>query len=176
MIGGLLTGIAASPWVRAALRYGAIILAVVLFVLALLRSGEREKRAERHISKYGAAKADCEPCEVKDRWYPVGVPRRVLRSEDEGATQMARDIAETDDYKISCKLRKNVEMLFANLTRILGLDRLRLRSPAAQVMNSSSPPLPRISENSQASSRCRAEPSRHERQPLFNAHFQFTAI
>ncbi len=44
MIGGLLTGIAARPWVQAALRYGAIILAVVLFVLALRRFGERAGR------------------------------------------------------------------------------------------------------------------------------------
>ncbi|WP_431847654.1 hypothetical protein [Allosphingosinicella sp.] len=48
MIGGLLTGIATSPWMRAALRYGAIALAVVLFLLALRRSGERAGRlAER---------------------------------------------------------------------------------------------------------------------------------
>ena len=48
MIGGLLTGIAASPWVRAALRYGAIVLAVFLFLLSLRRSGERAGRlAER---------------------------------------------------------------------------------------------------------------------------------
>jgi len=39
MIAGLLTGIAASPWVRAALRYGAIVLTVLLFLLALRRSG-----------------------------------------------------------------------------------------------------------------------------------------
>ena len=38
---GLLTGIAASPWMRAALRYGAIVLAVLLFLLAFRRSGER---------------------------------------------------------------------------------------------------------------------------------------
>lgn len=48
MIGGLLTGIAASPWGRAALRYGAIALAVLLFLLALRHSGERAGRlAER---------------------------------------------------------------------------------------------------------------------------------
>ncbi len=48
MIGGLLTGIATSPWMRAALHYGAIALAVVLFLLALRRSGERAGRlAER---------------------------------------------------------------------------------------------------------------------------------
>lgn len=44
MIGGLLTGIAAIPWVRAALRYGAIVLAVLLFLVSLRRSGERAGR------------------------------------------------------------------------------------------------------------------------------------
>jgi hypothetical protein len=48
MIGGLLTGIATSPWMRPALRYGAIVLAVLLFLLSLRRSGERAGRlAER---------------------------------------------------------------------------------------------------------------------------------
>ena len=48
MIGGLLTGIAMCPWVRAALRYGAVAFAVLLFLLALRRSGERTGRlAER---------------------------------------------------------------------------------------------------------------------------------
>lgn len=37
---------------------------------------------------------------------------------------MARDIAKTEDYLISRKLRKKVEMLFAHLKRILGLRRL----------------------------------------------------
>jgi len=48
VIGGLLTGIATSQWIRAVLRYGAIALAVLLFLLALRRSGERTGRlAER---------------------------------------------------------------------------------------------------------------------------------
>lgn len=48
MIVGLLTGFAASPWTRAALRYGAIVLAVLLFLLSIRRSGERAGRlAER---------------------------------------------------------------------------------------------------------------------------------
>lgn len=48
MIAALFTGIAASPWIRAALRYGAIAVAVLLFLLALRRSGERAGRlAER---------------------------------------------------------------------------------------------------------------------------------
>jgi hypothetical protein len=48
MIAALLTGFAASPWTRAALRYGAVALAVLLFLLSLRRSGERAGRlAER---------------------------------------------------------------------------------------------------------------------------------
>ena len=48
MIAGLLTGFAASPWVRSALRYGAIALTIVLFLLSIHRSGERVGRqAER---------------------------------------------------------------------------------------------------------------------------------
>jgi hypothetical protein len=48
VIAALLAQIAASPWMRAALRYGAIVLAVLLFLLALRRSGERAGRfAER---------------------------------------------------------------------------------------------------------------------------------
>ena len=44
MTAALFGGIAASPWMRAALRYGAIVLAVVLFLLTLRRCGERAGR------------------------------------------------------------------------------------------------------------------------------------
>lgn len=48
MIATLLGGFAASPWARPALRYGAIVLAVLLFLLSLRRLGERTGRlAER---------------------------------------------------------------------------------------------------------------------------------
>ena len=48
MIAGLLTWIAASSWMRAALCYGPIAMAVLLFLLSLRRSGERAGRlAER---------------------------------------------------------------------------------------------------------------------------------
>jgi Transposase DDE domain len=42
---------------------------------------------------------------------------------------MARDIAKTEDYAVSRRRRKKVEMLSAHLKRILGLGRLRLRGP-----------------------------------------------
>ena len=48
MIATLLGGVAASPMTRAALRYGAIALAIVLFLLSIRRAGERAGRlAER---------------------------------------------------------------------------------------------------------------------------------
>lgn len=48
MIPSLLGGIAAAPWARAGLRYSAIALAIVLFLLSIRRSGERVGRlAER---------------------------------------------------------------------------------------------------------------------------------
>jgi len=48
MISSFLGGIIASPWMRAALRYGTIALAIVLFLLSIRRAGERIGRiAER---------------------------------------------------------------------------------------------------------------------------------
>ncbi len=48
MIASLLAGVATSSWARAALKYGAIALAVVLFLLSIRRAGERVGRmAER---------------------------------------------------------------------------------------------------------------------------------
>ena len=44
MISTFLGGIIASPWMRAALRYGVTALAILLFLLALRRSGERAGR------------------------------------------------------------------------------------------------------------------------------------
>ena len=49
MTAGLLTGIATSPWMRAALRYGAIALAVILFLLSIRRSGERVGRISERL-------------------------------------------------------------------------------------------------------------------------------
>ncbi|WP_395822160.1 hypothetical protein [Devosia sp.] len=49
MIAPLLTGFASNPWVRSALRYGAIVLAVLLFLLSLRRSGERAGRLAKRL-------------------------------------------------------------------------------------------------------------------------------
>ena len=57
MIGALFGGIIASPLARAALRYGAIALAILLFLLSIRRAGERVgRKAERleHTEKTNA--------------------------------------------------------------------------------------------------------------------------
>ena len=58
---------------------------------------------------------------------PEHAHRRIMRSVHERSREVARDIANTPQYRQSRRDRKKVEMLFAHLKRILKLDRLRLR-------------------------------------------------
>src|SRR3954471_11040638 len=81
------------------------------------------------LMRYRASKRDCDACSLKPQCCPNAPARKVLRSIHEGARDMARDIAGTEDYVTSRRQRKKIEMLFAHLKRILKLDRLRLRGP-----------------------------------------------
>jgi hypothetical protein len=81
------------------------------------------------FKKYYARKQDCAACPLKPRCTPNQATRKIARSRHEDARQKARDIAKTDAYVASSYARKKVEMLFAHLKRIIGLDRLRLRGP-----------------------------------------------
>jgi transposase len=78
---------------------------------------------------YRASKLDCTACSLKPRCCPNTPMRKVPRSIHEGARDMAGDIAQTEAYEVSRRQRKKLEMLFAHLKRILGLERLRLRGP-----------------------------------------------
>jgi transposase len=78
---------------------------------------------------YRASKLDCTPCALKPTCCPKEPARKVPRSIYEGARDMARDIARSEEGRTSRRERKKVEMLFAHLKRILKLDRLRLRGP-----------------------------------------------
>lgn len=49
MITALIATLAGSAWARAALRYGVTALAILLFLLALRRSGERAGRAAERL-------------------------------------------------------------------------------------------------------------------------------
>ena len=90
---------------------------------------ERPEFGKDGFKKYFARKQDCTTCALKSQCTPRQATRKISRSRYEGARQMARDIATTDAYVSSSHARKKVEMLFAHLKRIIGLDRLRLRGP-----------------------------------------------
>jgi transposase len=79
--------------------------------------------------RYRASKTDCDACALKPRCCPAADARKVPRSIHEGARDLARDIAQEDEWLVSRRERKKVEMLFAHLKRILRVDRLRLRGP-----------------------------------------------
>ena len=78
---------------------------------------------------YRAGKTDCDACALKPRCCPKEAARKVPRSIHERARDIARAIAKSWEGRVSRRLRKKVEMLFAHLKRILKLDRLRLRGP-----------------------------------------------
>jgi transposase len=78
---------------------------------------------------YRASKHDCGRCALKGHCCPNTPARRVPRSIHESARDLARQIATSWQGRVSRRLRKKVEMLFAHLKRILRLDRLRLRGP-----------------------------------------------
>lgn len=86
--------------------------------------------------RYRASKLDCEACSLRPRCCPNTPARKIPRSIHEGAGDMARDIAATDDDVVSRRQRKKVEMLFAHLKRILRLDRLRHAARTAPAMSS----------------------------------------
>ncbi len=79
--------------------------------------------------RYRSLKSDCDACELKLRCCPKTPTRAVTRSIHEGARDLARAIAETDAFVASRRARRKVEMLFAHMKKIMGLDRLRLRGP-----------------------------------------------
>ena len=81
------------------------------------------------VARYRALKHTCQACPSKMKCCPKADARKITREEHEDARDVARAIRKTPQYKVSSKLRKKVEMLFAHLKRILGLGRLRLRGP-----------------------------------------------
>ena len=66
---------------------------------------------------------------IKMKCCPKADARKITRADHEDDRQVARDIAKTKQYAISMRLRKEVEVLFAQRKRLLGLGRLRLRGP-----------------------------------------------
>lgn len=77
--------------------------------------------------KYRASELDCGVCPLKQRCCPNMPARRVIRSVHESARDVARAVRQTPAYRRTRRQRKQVEMLFAHMKRILKMDRLRLR-------------------------------------------------
>jgi hypothetical protein len=76
---------------------------------------------------YRSDKHDCAACPLKQRCCANTPYRKVTRSVHEAARDVAREVARTPAYRRSRRQRKQVEMLFAHMKRILKMDRLRLR-------------------------------------------------
>ncbi|WP_189442248.1 transposase, partial [Pseudoduganella dura] len=97
-------------------------------------AGKHLKPAQRSQQKnpfrYRASQYDCQICELKTKCCPNMVIRKIDRSPQEPARDLARVIGKTDAYRQSRRERKKVEMLFAHLKRILKLGQLRLRGPS----------------------------------------------
>ena len=77
--------------------------------------------------RYHALKKDCEGCALKEQCCPNTLRRKVTRSVHEAARDVARSVAQTPAYRQTRRQRKQVEMLFAHMKRVLKMDRLRLR-------------------------------------------------
>jgi transposase len=90
------------------------------------------RQAKRHHNKgqtlrYSALTKDCIACPLKEQCCPNTQRRKVTRSVHEEARDVARAVAKTPAYRQTRRQRKQVEMLFAHMKRILKVDRLRLR-------------------------------------------------
>ena len=77
------------------------------------------------VANYEVLKQTCLALPSK----PKCCPKANTRKEHEDAIDAARAIRKTRQSKVSSKLRKKVEMLFAHLKRMPVLGRLRLRGP-----------------------------------------------
>ena len=76
---------------------------------------------------YRSIRHDCKACPLKQRCCANTPYRKVTRSIYESARDVAREVAKTSDYLRTRRQRKQVEMLFGHMKRILKVDRLRLR-------------------------------------------------
>ena len=79
-----------------------------------------------HIVYYRASKSDCSRCLFKPK-CTTAVARKITRDLNEDVRDRVRALANTEAFQQSRRERKKVEMRFAHMKRILGLDRFRLR-------------------------------------------------
>ena len=101
MIAALLIGIATSPWMRTALRNGAIVLAVLLFLLSLRRFGEQAGRLAERLETTEKAN-DCEEARNKDPVSGViGFQKGPLRRWGSQCSRGHREVVSGNWWKFS---------------------------------------------------------------------------
>jgi len=77
--------------------------------------------------RYRAGEDECAACPMKELCCPNMAAKKLMRSVHETARDVARAVRKTPAYRRTRRQRKQVEMLFAHMKRILKVDRLRLR-------------------------------------------------
>jgi len=82
-------------------------------------------RASR-VNVFRASPSNCATCPMKAA-CTVGRARRLAINFDEPARQYAKQLVDTDEYRLSRRERKKVEALFAELKDVIKLRRFRLR-------------------------------------------------
>ena len=87
----------------------------------------RSRMSQGSTPRYHALQKDCEGCALKEQCCPNTMRRKVTRSVHEASRDVARAVAQTPAYRQTRRQRKQVEMLFAHMKRVLKMDRLRLR-------------------------------------------------
>lgn len=93
----------------------------------LRKADKRHRVTKANTIIYRARAVDCRECAHKAHCCPKEPAKKIHRSIHEDARDLARSIGETAAYQRSSNQRKQVEMLFGHMKRILKLDRLRLR-------------------------------------------------
>jgi len=87
---------------------------------------DRHRQYQGHIVYYRASKSDCSRCLSKPK-CTTAVARKITRDLNKDVRDRVRALANTEALQQSRRERKKVEMRFAHMKRILGLDRFRLR-------------------------------------------------
>jgi hypothetical protein len=78
------------------------------------------------IVYYRASKSDYSQVSLKPKCM-MAVVRKITGDLNEDVRDRVRALANTEAFQQSRRERKKIEMRFAHMKRILGLDRLRLR-------------------------------------------------
>jgi len=84
-----------------------------------------------HIPLLASSKHECEPTWKRKTNNSKAQRKRIEKINDVLIRNTARDIAETDEYALSQKLRKRIEHIFAEAKQWHGLDRARHRGLAS---------------------------------------------